>query len=234
MNPPLIRHLGLRDYETLWHEMQDFTARRNTDTADEIWLLEHPPVFTLGLNGRREHLLAPGDIPIVKCDRGGQVTYHGPGQLIAYLLFDLKRRGLGVKELVRHMEQVVIDLLDAYGIEGQRHAGAPGIYVDGKKIAALGLRVRRGCCYHGLSLNVDMDLAPFSRINPCGHEGLETTQLCDLHADIERDNVTESLLLQLQRHFSDHRGKRPLSFEGFEKTVGTASAANDRSRNYRG
>ena len=210
MNPPLIRHLGLRGYESLWREMQDFTARRNADTADEIWLLEHPPVFTLGLNGKREHLLAPGDIPIVKCDRGGQVTYHGPGQLIAYLLLDLKRCGLGVKELVRHMEQVVIDLLGVYGIKGQRRAGAPGIYVDGKKIAALGLRVRRGCCYHGLSLNVDMELEPFSRINPCGYEGLETTQLCDLHTGIDLDGVTETLLLQLQKHFSGRRGKLPL------------------------
>jgi len=201
MNPPLIHHLGLRDYESVWREMQDFTARRNADTADEIWLLEHPPVFTLGLNGKREHLLSPGDIPIVKCDRGGQVTYHGPGQLIAYLLLDLKRRGLGVKEMVRRMEQVVIDLLGDYGIEGQRRVGAPGIYVNGKKIAALGLRVRRGCSYHGLSLNVDMDLEPFSRINPCGYEGLETTQLCGLHADIDPDGITEALLLQLQKHF---------------------------------
>ena len=133
MNPPTLRHLGLRDYEKTWREMQDFTASRTKDTRDEIWLLEHPPVFTLGLNGKREHLLAPGDIPIVNCDRGGQVTYHGPGQLIAYLLLDLKRRGLGVKEMVRHMEQVVIDLLSDYGIDAERRAGAPGIYVEEKR-----------------------------------------------------------------------------------------------------
>ncbi len=198
---PVIRHLGLRDYESVWREMQDFTARRNTDTVDEIWLLEHPPVFTLGLNGKREHLLAPGDIPIVNCDRGGQVTYHGPGQFIAYLLLDLKRRGLGVKEMVRHMEQVLIDLLTDYDIDCQRRAGAPGIYVNGKKIAALGLRVRRGCSYHGLSLNVNMDLEPFSRINPCGYEGLETTQLRELRPDIDPDGVAITLLRQLQKHF---------------------------------
>ncbi len=201
MNPPLIHHLGLRDYETVWREMQDFTARRSADTADEIWLLEHPPVFTLGLNGKREHLLSPGDIPIVKCDRGGQVTYHGPGQLIAYLLLDLKRRGLGVKEMVRRMEQVVIDLLGDYDIAGQRRADAPGIYVDGKKIAALGLRVRRGCSYHGLSLNVDMDLEPFSRINPCGYKGLETTQLRELRPDIGPTQTTDKLLQRLLKQF---------------------------------
>ena len=201
MNPPTLRHLGLRDYEKTWREMQDFTASRTKDTRDEIWLLEHPPVFTLGLNGKREHLLTPGDIPIVDCDRGGQVTYHGPGQLIAYLLLDLKRRGLGVKEMVRRMEQVVIDLLSGYGIDAERRAGAPGIYVHGKKIAALGLRVRRGCSYHGLSLNVDMDLAPFSHINPCGYEGLETTQLRDLRPGIEPAQVTGELLQQLLKQF---------------------------------
>ncbi len=201
MNPPLIRHLGLRDYESVWHEMQDFTSNRSADTADEIWLLEHPPVFTLGLNGKREHLLSPGDIPVVKCDRGGQVTYHGPGQLIAYLLLDLKRRRLGVKAMVWRMEQVLIDLLADYGIDGQRHPGAPGIYLDGKKVAALGLRVRRACSYHGLSLNVDMDLEPFSRINPCGYEGLESTQLRELLPGIDPDSVAAILLQQLQKHF---------------------------------
>ena len=199
--PITLRHLGLRAYETVWREMQDFTARRNADTTDEIWLLEHPPVFTLGLNGKREHLLAPGDIPIVKCDRGGQVTYHGPGQSIAYLLLDLKRRGLGVKEMVRRMEQVVIDLLASYGIDSERRAGAPGIYVDGKKIAALGLRVRHGCSYHGLSLNVDMDLTPFSHINPCGYEGLETTQLRELRPDIDLAHVVNNLQQQLLKQF---------------------------------
>ncbi|HEX22798.1 MAG TPA: lipoyl(octanoyl) transferase LipB, partial [Chromatiales bacterium] len=182
-------------------EMQDFTASRTKDTPDEIWLLEHPPVFTLGLNGKREHLLAAGDIPIIKCDRGGQVTYHGPGQIIAYLLLDLKRRGLGVKEMVRRMEQLVIDLLASYGIDSERRAGAPGIYVDDKKIAALGLRVRHGCSYHGLSLNVDMDLTPFSHINPCGYEGLETTQLRELRPDIELARVADELQRHLLKQF---------------------------------
>lgn len=176
-NALIVRHLGLRDYESVWREMQHFTDTRTADTADEIWLLEHPPVFTLGLNGKPEHILDPGDIPIVKCDRGGQVTYHGPGQLVVYLLLDLRRHELGVKALVSKIEQAIIDLLQEHGINGQRREGAPGIYVAEKKIAALGLRVRRGCCYHGLSLNVDMDLEPFSRINPCGFEGLATDQL---------------------------------------------------------
>ncbi len=197
MDSPVIRRLGLRDYQRVWREMQAFTATRTADSADEIWLLEHPPVFTLGLNGKREHLLAPGDIPVVACDRGGQVTYHGPGQIITYLMLDLKRRGLGVKEMVRRMEQTVIDLLAAHGIDGERRAGAPGIYVDGKKIAALGLRIKRGCSYHGLSLNVDMDLEPFSRINPCGYRGLETTQLRELRPDIDPAQIADQLLQQL-------------------------------------
>ena len=198
---PRVQRLGQRDYAATWQAMRAFTEQRTADTADEIWLLEHPPVFTLGLNGKPEHLLAPGDIPLVKTDRGGQVTYHGPGQLIAYLLLDLKRRGLGVKEMVSRMEQAVIDLLAAEGIEGQRRVGAPGIYVEGKKIAALGLRVRRGCSYHGLSLNVDMDLAPFSRINPCGFEGLQTTQLRELRPGIDKAQVADELLRQLLRQF---------------------------------
>lgn len=198
---PRVQRLGRRDYTATWQAMRAFTEQRTADTADEIWLLEHPPVFTLGLNGKPEHLLAPGDIPLVKTDRGGQVTYHGPGQLIAYLLLDLKRRGLGVKEMVSRMEQAVIDLLAAEGIEGQRRVGAPGIYVEGKKIAALGLRVRRGCSYHGLSLNVDMDLAPFSRINPCGFEGLQTTQLRELRQGIDKAQVADELLRQLLRQF---------------------------------
>lgn len=198
---PRVQRLGRRDYAATWQAMRAFTEQRTADTADEIWLLEHPPVFTLGLNGKPEHLLAPGDIPLVKTDRGGQVTYHGPGQLIAYLLLDLKRRGLGVKEMVSRMEQAVIDLLAAEGIEGQRRVGAPGIYVEGKKIAALGLRVRRGCSYHGLSLNVDMDLAPFSRINPCGFEGLQTTQLRELRQGIDKAQVADELLRQLLRQF---------------------------------
>ncbi len=179
-NPEIIvRHLGLRDYEPVWHEMQQFTEQRDESTSDEIWLLEHPPVFTLGLNGKEEHILDASDIPVIQCDRGGQVTYHGPGQLIVYLLLDLKRRDLGVKKLVNKIEQAVIDLLAESDTKGQRRDKAPGIYVGDAKIAALGLRVRRGCCYHGLSLNVDMDMEPFMRINPCGFADLKTTQMLD-------------------------------------------------------
>ncbi len=195
----IVRHLGLRDYPEVWHDMQRFTDTRTSDTRDEIWLLEHPPVFTLGLNGKPEHILTPGDIPVVKCDRGGQVTYHGPGQLIIYLLLDLRRRDLGVKTLVRKIEQAIIDLLQDNGIHGQRREGAPGIYVDDAKIAALGLRIRRGCCYHGLSLNANMDLTPFSHINPCGYAGLKTVQLHDLQPDINVEHIGNALLQQLAR-----------------------------------
>ena len=194
--------MGLRDYETVWHEMQHFTDTRTADTPDEIWLLEHPPVFTLGLNGKREHILDPGDIPVVKCDRGGQVTYHGPGQLIAYLLLDMRRHQLGVKALVSKIEQAVIELLAEHHIHGQRRDGAPGIYVDGAKIAALGLRIRKGCSYHGLSLNVDMDLAPFSRINPCGFEGLATDQLRHHNPALDLHTAETSLIKQLQRQLT--------------------------------
>jgi lipoyl(octanoyl) transferase len=176
----IVKHLGLVDYEPTWRAMQEFTAQRGPETPDEIWLLQHPPVFTLGLAGKREHILQITDIPIIPIDRGGQVTYHGPGQVVAYVLLDLKRRGYGVRELVQRLEQSVIDLLSDYGVTAQRRAKAPGVYVEDKKIAALGLRIKQGCSYHGLALNVDMDLAPFQSINPCGYEGLEVTQLRDL------------------------------------------------------
>jgi lipoyl(octanoyl) transferase len=198
--PLTIRRLGRVDYEPTWRAMQDFTAARGPDTPDEIWLLEHPPVFTLGLAGKREHILQITDIPIIPIDRGGQVTYHGPGQIIAYLLLDLKRRGYGVRELVNRMEQAIIDLLADYGIEGQRRDKAPGVYVEGKKIAALGLRIKHGMSYHGLALNVDMDLAPFSYINPCGYEGLEVTQLRALDISDSVRNATEKLLGKLHEH----------------------------------
>jgi lipoyl(octanoyl) transferase len=178
--------------------MQAFTAARGPDTADEIWLLEHPPVFTLGLAGKREHILQVSDIPIIPIDRGGQVTYHGPGQLVAYLLLDLKRRGYGVRELVQRMEQAVIDLLADYGIEGQRRDKAPGVYVSEKKIAALGLRIKHGMSYHGLALNVDMDLTPFGYINPCGYEGLEVTQLSALGVQDSLGEVSARLLARLE------------------------------------
>jgi lipoyl(octanoyl) transferase len=159
--------------------MQTFTMRRDEATSDEFWLVEHPPVFTLGLNGKPEHLLDPGDIPVVQCDRGGQVTYHGPGQVVIYLLLDLKRRSLGARALVSAIEQAVIAYLEELGMAAEVRPKAPGVYVEGAKIAALGLRVRRGCSYHGLAFNVDMDLAPFGRINPCGYAGLKVTQLAD-------------------------------------------------------
>ena len=165
---PLVRHLGLVEYQPTFQAMQDFTARRSAETPDEIWLLQHPPVYTQGLAGKPEHLLRTSEIPVVKIDRGGQITYHGPGQVVAYILLDLKRRGMGVKELVRRMEQAVIDLLAAHGVVAARRDKAPGVYVNDAKIAALGLRIRNNCSYHGLCLNVDMDLAPFQYINPCG------------------------------------------------------------------
>ena len=193
----IVRHLGLRDYESVWHEMQQFTEQRDENTADEIWLLEHPPVFTLGLNGKHEHILDAGNNPVIQCDRGGQVTYHSPGQLIVYLLLDLKRHNLGVKQLVNKMEQAVIDLLADSGIEGNRRDKAPGIYIDESKIAALGLRVRRGCSYHGLSLNIDMDIEPFTRINPCGFPDLQAIQLKDLSPSATIQVTGAALLKQL-------------------------------------
>lgn len=197
MGEPLtIKSLGLVDYQPTWHAMQDFTAQRGPDTPDEIWLLQHPPVFTLGLAGKREHILQLSDIPIVPIDRGGQVTYHGPGQVVAYVLLDLKRRGYGVRELVQRLEQAVIDLLGEYGINAQRRAKAPGVYVADKKIAALGLRIKQGCSYHGLALNVDMNLTPFQSINPCGYEGLEVTQLRDLGV-VESPEIVAQRLAKL-------------------------------------
>jgi lipoyl(octanoyl) transferase len=174
------RDLGRADYEPVWRAMQAFTKARDDATADELWFVEHPPVFTLGLAAKPEHVLDAGAIPVVRIDRGGQVTYHGPGQLVAYALLDLRRAGYGVKELVRRLEQSVVDLLAGYRVEGARQAGMPGVYVGGAKIAAIGLRVSRGCTYHGISLNVDADLAAFSRINPCGYPGLAATRLADL------------------------------------------------------
>ncbi|MGV8989890.1 MAG: lipoyl(octanoyl) transferase LipB [Thiobacillus sp.] len=176
----VIRHLGLVEYEPTWRAMQAFTAQRSPDTPDEIWLLEHPPVYTQGQAGKPEHLIAETDIPVIPIDRGGQITYHGPGQVVAYVLVDLRRRGYGIRELVTRMEQAVMDLLAAQGVTATRQAGAPGVYVEGAKIAALGLRVKHGCTYHGLALNVDMDLRPFAAINPCGYAEMRVTQARDL------------------------------------------------------
>ncbi|MFY2762892.1 lipoyl(octanoyl) transferase LipB [Arenimonas sp. MALMAid1274] len=195
----IVRDLGRQPYEPVWRAMQRLTDARDADTDDELWLVEHDPVFTLGQAGKPEHVLAPGDIPVVQVDRGGQVTYHGPGQLVAYPLVDLRRLGLGVRELVCRIEQAVIDVLAGQGIDAQRKPGAPGIYVDGAKIMALGLRVRRGCSFHGLAFNLAMDLAPFRRINPCGYEGLAVTSVLDLAGPGALPAIKPALVQALSR-----------------------------------
>ncbi len=197
-----IRDLGRTDYEPVWRAMQRFTESRNDETGDEIWFTQHEPVFTLGLNASREHLLAPGDIPVVQIDRGGQVTYHGPGQLMIYPLIDLRRAGLGVRPLVTALEQSVVDLAADYGIDAASRCDAPGVYVDGVKLASVGLRIRRGASYHGMALNVNVDLEPFSRINPCGFSNLDVTDLARLGAERDLDSVRSSLL----PHFLKHLG----------------------------
>jgi lipoyl(octanoyl) transferase len=195
------RELGLVDYEPTWQAMQRFTNQRDAATADEVWLLQHPPVFTQGQAGKPEHLLLPGDIPVVQVDRGGQVTYHGPGQLVVYLLLDVRRSGLGVRELVNRIERSLIATLASYGVTANARADAPGVYVDGAKIASLGLRIRNGRSFHGLALNVDMDLAPFRRINPCGYAGMAMTQLADqVTGPIDISEVSARLREQLVKH----------------------------------
>lgn len=191
-----IRHLGSMDYEPVWHAMQAFTDSRDEYTADEIWLVQHPPVFTQGQAGKAEHILAPGDIPVVQVDRGGQVTYHGPGQIVAYTLIDLRRLALGVRELVKALETAIIEVLQGYGVSSDRLEGAPGIYVDGVKIASLGLRVRKGRSFHGLAFNVDMDLEPFQRINPCGLLNMQVTHLAAF-AGIDITEVETRLMERL-------------------------------------
>lgn len=202
--PPEIKFLGLAEYEPTWCAMQQLTAQRTSATPDEIWLLQHPPTFTQGQACKPEHLLNAHEIPVIKIDRGGQITYHGPGQIVAYLLLDLRRWKINVRELVRLMEQAVIDLLAENYIVAQGREHAPGVYVNDAKIAALGLKIRNGCCYHGLSLNADMDLTPFSFINPCGYEGLPVTQLKDLGIltpihDLEQ-RLAKQLVFLLQHH----------------------------------
>lgn len=192
----VVRHLGRQDYLPIWQDMHDFTDQRDDNTRDEIWLVEHNPVFTQGQAGKAEHLLNTGDIPVIQSDRGGQVTYHGPGQIVAYFLINLRRKKLGVRELVTDIETLVINTLKHYDIESAAKADAPGVYVDGRKICSLGLRIRRGCSFHGLALNVSMDLSPFLRINPCGYAGLEMVQVSDLNgpttvADVETLLVKE-------------------------------------------
>lgn len=197
-DPILIRHLGLTDYIPTWQAMQAFTRERTSVTQDEIWVTEHPPVYTLGLNRNFVQLPTRQDIPIQEVDRGGKITYHGPGQLIVYFLIDLRRRQTSVRQLVDAMEQSIIQLLAAHGIVGQANPSAPGVYVDGRKIASLGLRLKQLCSYHGLSLNVDMDLSPFHAIDPCGFQGMEVTQLHDLSIPLTCHDTAEQLLGYLE------------------------------------
>ena len=209
--PPLIHSLGLVEYLPTWEAMKQFTVWRTPDgqipgTRDEIWLVQHPPTYTQGLAGKPEHLLHGTNIPVVKTDRGGQITYHGPGQIVAYLLLDLRRWKINVRELVSLMEQAVIGLLGEFGVAAQARKDAPGVYVGDAKIASLGLKIKQGCCYHGLALNVDMDLTPFANINPCGYAGLRVTQCCELGINVSinelQAQLAQNLIHGLQRHFA--------------------------------
>lgn len=210
-SPVVVRFLGQQDYVPLWHAMQNFTDARDETTPDEIWFTEHPPVFTMGLNASQEHLLTPGEIPVVQIDRGGQVTFHGPGQLMVYPLLDLRRVGMGVRTLVTALEQSVVDLAADADIAAASRADAPGVYVHGDKLASIGLRIRRGCSFHGMALNVDIDLEPFSRINPCGYAELKMTDLKRLGGASRLDTVWPQLL----PHFLHHLG-----FDGTQVVTG--------------
>ncbi len=206
-----IRHLGNQDYETVWHAMQHYTDNRDQDSQDELWLVEHPPVFTQGQAGKAEHILNPGDIPVIQVDRGGQVTYHGPGQLVAYPLLDIKRLKIGVRDLVTSIEQSIVDMLKGYGVDAYAKADAPGVYVNERKVASLGLRIRRGCSFHGLALNVDMDITPFQRINPCGYAGLEMVQCKSLGGPQTVNEAGEKLTASFSQllgfeHLVHHQG----------------------------
>lgn len=215
----LVRDLGRHSYEPVWRAMQAFTDGRDDATNDELWIVEHDPVFTLGQAGKPEHVLAPGDIPVLHVDRGGQVTYHGPGQIVAYPLVDLRRIRLGVRDLVEKIEQSVIDVLADWNILGERRDGAPGVYVAGAKIAALGLRVRRGCSFHGLAFNVAMDLEPFHRINPCGYQGLEVTSVRDLGGPSQAADLVPALVASLSRQL----GLAPVPQNDPRRPVATAA-----------
>ena len=201
IHPATLRDLGRQPYAPVWRAMQRFTDARGDATTDEVWVVEHEPVFTLGQAGKDEHVLAPGDIPVLHVDRGGQVTYHGPGQIVVYPLLDLRRLGIGVRDYVCHIEQALIDTLDEWNIVAQRREGAPGVYVGDAKIAALGIRVRRGCSFHGLAFNVALDLEPFHRINPCGYAGMAVTSVLDLGGPSGIDAVKPVLLSHLARQF---------------------------------
>jgi len=225
--PILVRRFpGLAPYEPVWRAMQAFTDTRTAQSADELWVVEHAPVFTLGQAGKWEHVLMPGDIPVIPVDRGGQVTYHGPGQIVAYPLLDLRRLGLGVREYVQRIEQAVIDTLAEWNIVAARRDGAPGVYVSGAKIAALGIRVRRGCTFHGLAFNVAMDLEPFQRINPCGFQGLTVTQVLDLGGPSRLADVETVLVGELARQFGLAAvAAQPLTFDAGPAIVGDVSVA---------
>ncbi|MEZ8743466.1 lipoyl(octanoyl) transferase LipB [Vibrio sp. 10N.261.49.A5] len=196
-NKLIVKKLGRQDYEPVWKAMHKFTDERTDEDVDQIWLVEHNPVFTQGQAGKAEHVLNAGDIPVIQSDRGGQVTYHGPGQLVAYFLINIRRKKCGVRDLVTHIENLVINTLKAYNIDSTARPDAPGVYVDGKKICSLGLRIRRGCSFHGLALNVDMDLSPFQRINPCGYQGMEMAQVSQLGGPSELENVEQQLIQEL-------------------------------------
>lgn len=196
-NKLIVKKLGRQDYEPVWKAMHKFTDERTEEDMDQVWLVEHNPVFTQGQAGKAEHVLNAGDIPVIQSDRGGQVTYHGPGQLVAYFLINIRRKKFGVRDLVTHIENLVINTLKAYNIDSAARPDAPGVYVDGKKICSLGLRIRRGCSFHGLALNVDMDLSPFLRINPCGYQGMEMAQVSQLGGPSELENVEQQLIKEL-------------------------------------
>lgn len=214
-----VLRLGRRAYEPVWRAMQAYTDTRGPESADQLWIVEHEPVFTLGQAGRREHVLAAGDIPVLEVDRGGQVTYHGPGQVVAYPLLDLRRLRIGVRELVDRIEQSAIDALAGWGVAAERRPGAPGVYVRGAKIMALGLRVRRGCSFHGLAFNVAMDLSPYSRINPCGFKGLEVVSLEALGSPVSFETVADALVHQLATQFGLH------AVETVDRRAGQVDAA---------
>jgi lipoyl(octanoyl) transferase len=224
----LIRRFpDLQPYEPMWRAMQSFTDARTPETPDELWVVEHEPVFTLGQAGKWEHVLIPGDIPVIPVDRGGQVTYHGPGQIVAYPLIDLRRLGIGIREFVNRIEQSIIDTLAEWNIVAQRKDGAPGVYVAGSKVAALGLRVRRGCTFHGLAFNVNMDLEPFHRINPCGFQGLQVTQMLDLGGPSRMADVETVLVAELARQFGLHpRSAPPPTFGAGSSLAIPASVAS--------